>query len=581
MRSSCRTAGTSAPRPEVPAPPRSDAPRTVVVRCQDWPLTAAGIEPDVPAVIFHANRVVACTRGARDEGIELGLRRRDAQALFPEIQLVDYDRSRDARAFEPIVAGLEAVCPRIEILRPGVAAFLTRGPARYFGGDQQVAARTLETIRNLGTVPPVVAATAATVGIADGLFAAMLAARLAADLEGSLWATLDPGPPEPPPAPGMAVRGRWHIVPPGVEATRAFLAPFPVRNVDTPDPELPVLFARLGIFTLGDLASMEPETVLGRFGIEGQAAARLARGDQERPLVPRSVPEDLSHAATLDPPVDTADRAAFVAKSLADRLHADLSRLGLVCSRIVIEAETEHGEHLVRVWRHAGALTSGTIAERIRWQLDGWLTAGGVRDRPTAGVALVRLTPEEVRPDDGRQLGFWGGATANDERAARALARVQGMLGLDAVTTPMLQGGRGPRYRVRLVPWGDARDPERPELDLGLAAPALVPWPGGVPEPAPAVVYPEPLAAEVVDADGRPVHVTARDLCSAAPARISIEKERWQDIVAWGGPWLVDERWWDAASRRRQARFQLVVDGGVAYLAVIEAGRWWLEAVYD
>jgi protein ImuB len=568
----------------------SSAPRTVVLRCQDWPLTAAGIDPAVPAVVFRANRVVACTRAARDEGIELGLRRRDAQALFPEVELIEHDPARDARAFEPLVAGLEAVCPRVEVVRPGVAAFLARGPSRYFGGDLQVAARTLRTVRDLSTVPPLVAATAATVGIADGLFAAMLAARLAADLDGSLRATLDPGPPEPPHDPAWVRRGRWYVVPPGTDATRAFLAPFPVRNVEAPDPELPVLFARLGVFTLGDLAAMEPELVLGRFGVEGQAAARLARGEQERPLAPRDVPDDLSLATTLDPPVDTVDHAAFVAKSLADRLHAELARRGSTCSRIVIEAETEHGERLTRVWRHAGALTPGATAERVRWQLDGWLTSSSGRDRPSAGIALVRLTPEDVRPDDGRQLGFWGGATANDERAVRALARVQGMLGCDAVATPVLQGGRSPRQRVRLVPWGDAREPERPELEIdpgaGPGDPRLSPWPGGVPAPAPAVVHPQPLAAEVVDAAGRPVHVTGRDLCSAPPARISIQKERWQEVVAWSGPWLVDERWWDPRARRRQACFQLVVDGGgveggAAYLAVVEAGRWWLEAVYD
>jgi protein ImuB len=51
--------------------------------------------------------------------------------------------------------------------------------------------------------------------------------------------------------------------------------------------------------------------------------------------------------------------------------------------------------------------------------------------------------------------------------------------------------------------------------------------------------------------------------------------------VAWAGPWPADERWWDPANHRRRARFQLLTDDGAAHLAVVEAGRWWLEAVYD
>ena len=52
-------------------------------------------------------------------------------------------------------------------------------------------------------------------------------------------------------------------------------------------------------------------------------------------------------------------------------------------------------------------------------------------------------------------------------------------------------------------------------------------------------------------------------------------------ITAWAGPWPVTERWWDPAHARRQARFQLVTDDGSAWLAVVQDGRWLIEASYD
>jgi protein ImuB len=511
--------------------------RTMVVWCPDWPVTAAGVDPaTTPAAVFHANRVVACSAAARADGVQRGIRRREAQGRCPELVVLDHDPGRDARAFEPVVAALDALCPSIEILRPGRCAFASRGPARYFGGEEALAALVLETVP-----------TPCRVGLADGPFAALLAARTA-------------------PAGGSLV------IPAGT--SRTFVAPFPVTALER--PELADLLQRLGLRKLGDLAGLPPAQVLARFGPDGELAHRLARGLDERPLQARIPPPDFSVAAELDPPADRVDRAAFVAKSLADSLFDELADRGLACTRILIEAETEHGEELSRLWRHDGALTAGAIAERVRWQLDGWLNAATWGDRPTSGISRVRLTPDEVRPDTGRQLGFWGGSTLNDERAARALARVQGMLGPDGVGTAVVQGGRSPAERVRFVPWGDAREAERPELEATAS-----PWPGAVPAPAPALVHAPPLPAVVADEGGASVVVRSRGGCSGAPARLSIDGGLWATVVGWAGPWPVEERWWDPPASRRRARFQLLTGSGAAHLAAVEGGRWWIEATYD
>jgi protein ImuB len=179
--------------------------------------------------------------------------------------------------------------------------------------------------------------------------------------------------------------------------------------------------------------------------------------------------------------------------------------------------------------------------------------------------------PDEVVPASGRQSAFWGGAAAGDERATRALARVQGMLGPDAVVTGVLVGGRSPVDEVRFVPWGEPRD--------GPAEQA--PWPGRVPPPAPALVHREPVPAELVDAAGELVVVGGRGLVGAAPARLSVGGGRWASVVGWAGPWPVDERWWDRAAHRRRARMQVATDDGCAYLVALEGGRWWVEATYD
>ena len=98
---------------------------------------------------------------------------------------------------------------------------------------------------------------------------------------------------------------------------------------------------------------------------------------------------------------------------------------------------------------------------------------------------LLRLTPDQHRPRQGRQLGLWGDATVSD-RVARAAIRVQAMLGHGAVTRPAPAGGRGPAEQVTLVPFGDISGPARP-VDP--------PWPGRISAPAPGDRLPGPAAS--------------------------------------------------------------------------------------
>lgn len=520
--------------------------RTTVVWVPDWPVVAAGRRPDRPVAVLRANRVIAASPAARAEGVVPDQRRREAQARCPELEVLDHDPSLDARAFEPVVAAVETVTPLIEIVEPGLCAFATRGPSRYHGGD--LAMMTLVEQRVAAVLGPL--GTART-GTADGPFAARLAARL------------EPGDPVDP-----ATR----IVPPGGSA--AFLAPLPVTALDR--PELASVLVRLGLVTLGDFAAIDPRDVVARFGADGLAAHRLASGLDEHPPDTRPVPPSFEMATELDPPAERVHQVAFVAKALADQLHARLDAMGLACTRLVIGAETEHGEHLERRWRHDGALTAAAIAERVRWQLDGWLN-GSAAARPTGAISRLVLAPDEVRMASGRQLGFWGGRSAESDRAARGLTRVQGILGPGSVQVPELRGGRDPADQVAPVPADgvDLAEPRRVDGHPSLEAP----WPGALPPPAPAVVHPAPLPADVLDGSGTSVGVEGRGTPTATPHTLVVDGAR-VPISAWAGPWPVDERWWDAATRRRLARFQIVDTTGVARVVVLEGGRWWITAEY-
>jgi protein ImuB len=546
------------------------AERMLCLWCPDWPVVAARrADPSlegVPVVVLDRGFVLAASVEARAEGVRRGLRRREAEVRCPGLVIRPVDTAGEARAFETLSRAVEVLAPRLALDRPGLLFVPTRGPSRYFGGDEAFATRLLADVTTAG-------APGARIGVADGVFAARLAARRA----------------EP---------GGAFVVPAGESA--AFLAPWPARMLD--DDDLASLLVRLGLPNLGDFAALPGASVLGRFGPAGMSAHRRARGEDEHPPALRVPAPELELHREFDPPVSRVDTAVFAGRALADRLLAELAADGLICTRVRVESETEHGERLARSWRLSGhtGMRGGTggsgsspgssiLAERVRGQLEAWISRdeGPGRadtgrsaddDLVTSGLTLLRLVPEEVVVAGRSQLGLWGGDRAAAERAGRALVRLQSLLGPEAVTTPVIQGGRTPDEQIAWVPWGD--DP--PALSDQRRPAEGAAWPGAVPPPAPAIVFRPARPAELLDAGGRPVVVMGRGEASATPERLNSPAlpRGGGPVEAWAGPWLQDLRWWDPQARRRRALWQ-VVAAGIACLVSVEGGEAHLEAVYD
>ncbi len=530
-------------------PPRLVPPRLVVVRCPDWSVVAAGAAPDECAAVLHANRVVARTPAAAEIGVRQGHRRREAQRICPDLRIIDHDPARDGREFEAAVRSVAEMVPRLETTEPGLLTFLARGPSRYFGGELAMAHRVA------GLITTAIPAVRLGIGIGDGRFTAGVAAQDSAS----------------------RVPFQPTVVAPGPESTRAHLAVLPVstlRDIGGVSPDFVDLLHRLGLRSLGSLAALPAPDVLARFGADGAFAHRIACGGDDRPPGTFAPPEEISVTRMFDDPVHLVDPLVFTAKQLAHELHALLAADGKVCTRLVVVAETENGERNEHLWYRPNGLSVAAIIERVRWQLDGWVQQpGGL----SSGVVLLRLVPDEVRSDDGNQLGFWGGRSEADEWAARAVARVAGLIGEHQVFVPAWRGGRlaGDSYRWVSVDLADITEPTE-RLTV-----TEVPWPGQIPAPSPAAVLPQALPAEVHDATGRIVRVDGRGAISAVPDVVTMQGRAPETITAWAGPWPVDERWWDPQHHRRLVRFQFTTERGMALLAVVEHQQWWVTAVYS
>lgn len=531
--------------------------RTIVLWCPDWPITAAlrslaagastparggtvrgadGISDDVPIALIDAGLVFACSASARREGVNRGLRVREAEARCPQLMVLDYDAALDIRSFDPVLEAIEETMPGVQLLRPGTCAIRARGPARYYGGEEEAALWLLDALDRLGIH-------GSRVGIADGPFTAEHAARI----------------PQP---------QRIRIVPEGGSAE--FLSGMPVALLDTVrpgEPALATLLRRLGIRTLGEFSKLDSQDVEARFGESGARVHALASGLDSRPVMPRTVPDEIDSAVEFEPPLDRIDQVAFGCRAISDRFIERLVRARLVCTSIRIEIDSETArEFSERSWMHPRSFTAADVVDRVRWQLQGDSTGSSLSSR----ITQVRIVPESVDAIGNHEQGLWG--SGHDERIHHGLSRVQSMLGHGAVVTAVVGGGRTLLDRQKLVAWGDP---------LSSAKAGVEPWPGQLPNPSPSTVFPTALPAIVIDGNGLAVDLDERGVLSGMPTQFSTDGRTLLPVSAWAGPWTIDERWWDATSARRASRFQVVDEAGDAWLLVLEKHRWWAEARYD
>ncbi|AWB87083.1 DNA polymerase Y family protein [Mycetocola zhujimingii] len=516
--------------------------RTILLWCPDWPTNAAAIEhgfgADVPLALIDRGEVFACSAAARSEGVRRGLRVREAQSRSTGLIALPYDPVLDHRAFEPVIAAVEQIVPGVQLSRPGTCVMRARGPSRYYGGERQAAQALLDTLNAVGVRD-------ARVGIADGPFAAGQAAKLPSSRETD------------------AIR----IVPAG--RSPEFLAAFGVDILER--PELAVLLQRLGIRTLGDFAALDAMQVRDRFGPDGILAHRLASGFDPSDVDARVPPADHSSVVEFEPPLDRVDQVAFAFRAAAEEFVSRLQVSSLVATAIRIEVRTEGGDVRSRTWLHPRWFTAGDVLDRVRWQLQG---AGMADSGLSSAISSLRVEAESVDPAGNHEAGLYGGAT--DERIHSGLSRVQGMVGHAGVLTARIAGGRQPSDRRVLVPWGDLP----PGGEASVRASQELPWPGKLPGPPPATVFPERQRVVVQAADGHDIGVDERGELSAVPVGFAPHGQAAVAVSAWTGPWPVAERWWDGGGTRLN-RFQLVDDTGAAWLLVLDDSGWWAEARYD
>ncbi|MCB9898459.1 MAG: hypothetical protein H6825_10685 [Planctomycetes bacterium] len=238
--------------------------------------------------------------------------------------------------------------------------------------------------------------------------------------------------------------GRAVAVPPGDEAL--FLAHLPLAVLPL-SAGLARRLEPLGLRTLGDFASLPLGSVERRYGPEGVAMHRLARGDDEAALVPLRPDEDLRVLARVEPPAVAFDALAGQLGEALGQLATALDERDRGVSRLVLRCELDPARdveadevfgppsaHAPEVWE----VLPASPEARAPLLLD--LLALQLERRPPRGaVTGLLLHAAEVAPLAVHQNGLFGEVARDASRRAEALSRLVATLGPEVARRPRVR----------------------------------------------------------------------------------------------------------------------------------------------
>lgn len=343
---------------------------------------------DVPVIVGGGSRgvVSTCCYLARIQGVRSAMPMFQALKLCPQAVVVKPRMSVYVEASRAIRAMMEELTPSIEPLSLDEAFLDLTGTARLHGAPPAVMlarlTRRMET--ELGLT--------GSVGLSHNKFLA----KIASDLDKPR---------------GFSVIGRAE--------TADFLRPRSVRTLWGVGTATQSALEAAGIRTIADLLRWDPADLTARFGRMGDHLARLARGEDRRPVVRDERPKSISKETTFFQDTSDPDLLDGHLWRLAEQVSDRAKAKGLAGRTVTLKLK--RGDFQL-VTRRQGLDGPTQIADRIYRAARALLDQAGTRGPfRLIGVGISDLAPEAEADLTGDLLDPGATRRAAAERATDAI----------------------------------------------------------------------------------------------------------------------------------------------------------------
>lgn len=531
---------------------QTKSPRYLALWIPNWELTSLVVEspPDACAAVVSQAKVQVVTPAASALGVSPGMSQVMAHYLCPELLTFAPDKDREAAAFETILQVLDDFAVGVVAVRPGLACAPSRGPAKWAGGEDRLAAEIVEQVA-------MQTGAECQVGIADTLPGALLAARKGEIIPSPQTANfLDAQP------------------------LTALIQDLPPRLQKQIEQELPVL-AALGIVKAGQFRALGANPVATRFGKAGELIWQLISGKGTEISSSNRGEEEVSQEVELEPPAFAADEAMMAIRQVSNSLADALVHKGLYSSTIRIRLERGDGTGMERTWTLVDASSPPQVGKRISWQMSA-LSQGLVSLDCDLEQGLKTIRVDALHPHRAPEVDpLWGGGQ-NLRKAGRAIEEVQSFLGQDTAVVPTIHGGFDPRSRVSFLSWGT--------VPPGLP-PRNGPWEGAVAS-APIVLFSTAPSALLMGSKsdgtiGR-VWVNKRGELNGTPEHLIVQQDHRELssgdhlVTEVKRMWIIGGRWWhpEQEAHRPRCYLRLARKDGPDLLLMQRGRGCWVEGIY-
>jgi len=533
------------------------------------PRIACILLPDFPLELFFKTRptlretpvalaetagdtaeIIACNEPAARCDITVGVTVARANSYCPDLTVGIRDMAREQQIIERLYRTLQQVGPLVEPTGTPLFFLEAAGLHRLYRDEPGIARKIRTVLRPFGY--PV------KLGFAANKFVARTAAQQA-DCRTPV------------------------IVPSGAEAV--WLDCLQVDNLTLSENAKETLYD-LGIATVGQMAALPANEVVQRFGHEGVALARRARGHDPVLFVAEHSDEILREQVTLDYPLHRTAPILARIEPLLDRLTTGLRRRGRASREIRVALTLDNcTECVFKIATEKPTVTPAAYLRQLRSdlerrRLDSGVTGIAVIIPYTATLLLEQTSFEQA-----------GALHPLDRDTCDTIDRT-----LDGarLCTVSLQPSHLPEQSFRLSPVtvstrrtnassGVAFDSNRPYSLHRIAGLRLV----QPPRPTEIRFEPTPLENRI-DADTVPkAHRYSRsDQTPSDNHRGGFMRDNGtlRSVVRQCGPWKLSGEWWGGGdSGFDRLYYELQTEDHCQYLVYFDRGRpgWFLQGVYD
>jgi DNA polymerase-4 len=356
--------------------------------------------------------VAAASYEVRAFGVHSAMPTTHARRLCPDAVFLPGDHGYYGEVSGRVMTILRSFTPLVEPISLDEAFLDVTGARRLHGPAPTIAAAIRSRVLDEERLT-------CSVGVAPNKFLAKLASEAAkprASPEG--------------PRPGLGVK----VVEP--DHALRFLHGLPVRALWGVGPATLAKLERLGVRTVAELAELPEPALVAALGVaHGRHLADLARGVDDRPVVPDQAPKSIGHEETFAKDLHAADALERQAVRMSDSVAARLRAHGLAGRTVTLKLRFGDFTTITRSTTLPDPVDDGSAIARAAKALL-------AKVDPAPGVRLLGVSVTGLADGSVRQLNLLGG----DERSAdagRAVDRIRERFGAGAIGPAAVAGPDG------------------------------------------------------------------------------------------------------------------------------------------